>query len=122
VLGIAALLLGARSVLAIDNDPQALVATQENACRNHCENRLSVDLPQRKITAPVDIVLANILAKPLIDLAPALTAALKPRGKIVLSGLLHEQAEQVMCAYRPAIDFLPPAEQAGWIRLEGIRK
>lgn len=122
VLGIAALLLGAQSVLAIDNDPQALVATQENARRNKCEDRLSVDLPQRKLTEKVDIVLANILAKPLIELAGILKAALKPGGKIVLSGLLYEQAELVMQAYRPEVDFLPLAEREGWIRLEGIRK
>jgi len=122
VLGIAALLLGAKAVLAIDNDPQALVATRENARRNRCEDRLSVDLPHQKILEKVDIVLANILAKPLIELAGTLKAALKPGGKIVLSGLLYEQADQVMQAYRPEVDFSPLAEKEGWIRLEGIHK
>lgn len=121
VLGIAALLLGAKSVLAIDNDPQALAATRENARRNNCENHLSVDLPDRKIIEKVDIVLANILAKPLIELAGVLKTTLKPGGRIVLSGLLSEQAEPVMQAYRPEVDFLPLAEKEGWIRLEGIR-
>jgi len=121
VLGIAALLLGAKSVLAIDNDPQALVATQENACRNHCEDRLSVDSPQRKISEPVDLVLANILAKPLIDLSGLLKSVLKPGGTIILSGLLWEQAELVMQAYRPEVMFVAPVELEGWIRLEGMR-
>jgi ribosomal protein L11 methyltransferase len=121
VLGIAALLLGAKSVLAIDNDPQALAATQDNARRNRCESYLSVGPADRKIVEKVDIVLANILAKPLIELADTLKAALKPGGKIVLSGLLAEQAELVMQAYRPEVNFLPLAEQEGWIRLEGIR-
>lgn len=122
VLGIAALLLGAKSVLAIDNDPQALVATRDNARRNRCDERLVADAPQRHISEAVDIVLANILAKPLIELAPTLVAALKPGARIVMSGLLQEQAEQVMQAYRPAVEFTPPAALEGWMRLEGIRK
>jgi ribosomal protein L11 methyltransferase len=121
VLGIAALLLGAKSVLAIDNDPQALVATQENARRNHCEDRLRVELPHRAISEPVDLVLANILAKPLIDLSGILKGALKPGGTIILSGLLLEQAELVMQAYHPEVVFIPPVELEGWIRLEGMR-
>jgi len=121
VLGIAALLLGAETVLSVDNDPQALVATQDNAKRNNCESRLKVGLPGRARIEPVDIVLANILAKPLIDLAELLKAALKPGGVIILSGLLLEQAEAVMQAYRPQVRFVDPVEFDGWIRVEGMR-
>jgi len=121
VLGIAALLLGAEFVLAIDNDPQALVATQENARRNHCEEYLLAELFHCNLDGSWDIVMANILAKPLIDLAEPLKAALKTGGSIVLSGLLLEQAETVMQSYRPEVVFRAPVEQEGWIRLEGIR-
>jgi ribosomal protein L11 methyltransferase len=121
VLGIAALLLGAGFVLAVDNDPQALVATQENARRNHCEDYLRAELFHCNLGESWDIVIANILAKPLIELAEPLKAALKTGGSLVLSGLLLEQAETVMQSYRPEVVFCAPVEQEGWIRLEGIR-
>lgn len=122
VLGVAALLLGAKSVLAVDNDPQALVATRDNAERNRCVDRLSVRLPDLNVAIePVDVVLANILAGPLIQLAPLLTAALKPGGFIVLAGLLREQEAAVMAAYAPVVTFLPSADHEGWLRLVGQR-
>jgi ribosomal protein L11 methyltransferase len=122
VLGIAALLLGAKQVIAIDNDPQALVATQENARRNGCEGRLTVCLPGNYQPVLAEVVLANILAKPLIELAPVLKASLKPGGRLVMSGLLWEQADLVMAAYRPDILFSDPVEQEGWMRLDGSCK
>lgn len=123
VLGVAALLLGARSVLAVDNDPQALVATRDNAQRNICGDRLTVRLPDlNRAIEPVDVVLANILAGPLIQLAPLLSASLKPGGYLVLAGLLEEQAEAVMAAYAPAVTFLPSAAHEGWWRLVGQRQ
>lgn len=123
VLGVAALLLGAQSVLAVDNDPQALVATRDNARRNGCDDRLRVRLPDLDaVTEPVDLVLANILAGPLIQLAPLLTGALKPGGFVVLAGLLREQEAAVMAAYAPAVTFLPSADHEGWLRLVGQRQ
>lgn len=123
VLGVAALLLGAASVLAVDNDPQALVATRDNAGRNACAGRLQVRLPDMNaVIEPVDVVLANILAGPLIQLAPLLTGALKPGGWIVLAGLLEEQAAAVMAAYEPAVTFQPSAHHEGWWRLVGQRQ
>jgi ribosomal protein L11 methyltransferase len=122
VLGIAALLLGAKQVIAVDNDPQALLATRENARRNGCEERFRVCLPGNYQPVRVDVVLANILAKPLIELAPILKASLKPGGQLVMSGLLREQADLVMAAYRPVMDFFDPVEQDGWMRLEGCAK
>lgn len=121
VLGIAALLLGAQSVMAIDNDPQALIATRTNAERNNCQARLSVASLEQSLVESVDIVLANILAKPLMELASCLKKRLKPGGRILLSGILTEQAETVMAAYRPDIEFLAPQVQDGWVRLEGVR-
>jgi len=123
VLGVAALLLGAKSVLAVDNDPQALVATRDNAQRNGCAERLQVRLPNLDIAIdPVDVVLANILAGPLIQLAPLLSASLRPGGYLVLAGLLEEQARAVMAAYEPAVTFLPSASHEGWWRLVGQRQ
>lgn len=123
VLGVAALLLGATSVLAVDNDPQALVATRDNAQRNGCADRLQVRLPDlNRVIEPVDVVLANILAGPLIQLAPLLSASLKPGGYLVLAGLLEEQAAAVMAAYEPAVTFLPSAHHEGWWRLVGQRQ
>lgn len=123
VLGVAALLLGAKSVLAVDNDPQALVATRDNAGRNACAERLTARLPDLNATVePVDVVLANILAGPLIQLAPLLTRYLKPGAFIVLAGLLKEQEAAVKAAYAPAVTFLPSANHEGWLRLVGHRQ
>ncbi len=123
VLGIAALLLGAETLLAIDNDPQALAATRQNGERNGCAGRLQVGSPDCIIEhESVDIVLANILAKPLIFLAPKLCASLKPGGWIVLAGLLEDQVEEVMAAYRPFIQFHPAVGQDAWLRLVGQRQ
>ena len=123
VLGVAALLLGAKSVLAVDNDPQALLATRDNARRNACAERLTVRLPDLEAPAePVDVVLANILAGPLIQLAPLLLRHLKPGGHIVLAGLLREQEAAVKAAYAPSVTFLPSADHEGWLRLVGQRQ
>lgn len=123
VLGVAALLLGAQSVLSVDNDPQALVATRDNAERNGCANRLQVRLPDLAAAIePVDVVLANILAGPLIQLAPLLANSLKPGGYLVLAGLLEEQAQAVMAAYAPWIHFMPATDLEGWQRLVGQRQ
>jgi ribosomal protein L11 methyltransferase len=123
VLGIASLLLGARLLWAVDNDPQALVATRNNAARNGCADRVQAFTPQAyQGEQPVDVVLANILAGPLIELAPRLCRVLKPGAYIVLAGLLREQAEQVMQAYRPWIEFEAAVELEGWQRLVGQRQ
>lgn len=123
VLGVAALLLGAKSVLAVDNDPQALAATRDNAGRNGCADRLRVRLPDLRVAIePVDVVLANILAGPLIQLAPLLSASLKPGAYLVLAGLLEEQAKAVMAAYEPVVTFLPSVSHEGWWRLVGQRQ
>lgn len=119
VLGIAAALKGARRVVCVDNDPQALGASAENARRNGVSERIQCLEPQNYEPTPANIVLANILAEPLIELAPVLAASLAPGGQLVLSGLLEEQAEEVADAYRrwlPAIDL---KKQDGWVRLHG---
>ena len=123
VLGIAAALKGAKRVTCVDIDPQALQATADNAARNHCSGRIHCRAPNL-VTQPgaaehVDVVLANILAGPLIELAAHLVASLAPGGWIVLSGILEEQAEQVAAAYSDHCGTLQVRAQDGWVRLCG---
>jgi ribosomal protein L11 methyltransferase len=120
ILAVAAALLGAGRVVGIDIDPQAVTASRDNALANgvtaEFHDTRPVALP------PADIVVANILANPLRVLAPLLIALVKPGGHIVLSGILEGQADAVMEAYSPAIDFDAPAREDGWICLQGVRR
>jgi ribosomal protein L11 methyltransferase len=117
ILAIAAAKLGAAEVWAIDNDPQALLATQDNAERNavRVHTGLPADTPQEAF----DIVIANILAGPLVELAPVLTARLGQGGQLVLSGLLPEQADAITQAYVPRCVLDQRVERDGWMRLSG---
>ncbi|MGD8418150.1 MAG: 50S ribosomal protein L11 methyltransferase [Pseudomonadales bacterium] len=133
ILGLAALKLGAASVLAVDHDPQALLATRENAAYNALDGdsdpeghpRLQVGLPDALGERRFDLVLANILANPLIELSHRLAAALRSGGTLILSGMLEYQVDEVMAAY-PELDFQAPvleADEQGarWARLEARR-
>jgi ribosomal protein L11 methyltransferase len=122
VLGIVAAIKGASKVICVDNDPQALVATSDNAARNGIADNLQVLMPARFKTGAADVVLANILAGPLIELAPVLLASLRPGGSLVLSGILEAQAEDVARAYRPSLDQLRISLDDGWVRIEGQSK
>ncbi|MGH8399376.1 MAG: 50S ribosomal protein L11 methyltransferase, partial [Gammaproteobacteria bacterium] len=99
ILAIAAARLGAKSVRAVDLDPQALVATRENAARNRVTSTLQISLPDTLSTAPADVLLANILAVPLIELAPRFAALLKSGGELVLSGILDSQRDEIHNVY-----------------------
>ncbi|HSN71982.1 MAG TPA: 50S ribosomal protein L11 methyltransferase [Steroidobacteraceae bacterium] len=121
ILGIAALRLGAADVLAIDIDPQAREATRCNAQRNAVADRLEVADANAPLAAKRDIVLANILAGPLVDLARRLAGALRPEGHIVLSGILESQAATVIEAYRAWFDLDPLELRDGWARISGRR-
>ncbi|BFM12942.1 50S ribosomal protein L11 methyltransferase [Simiduia litorea] len=119
ILGIAALLLGAKRVIGVDIDPQALLATRDNASRNGlAADAMPVFLPKDAPQQSVDIMLANILAGPLVDLAPLLTSQVRANGLLCLSGILASQADAVMSAY-PAFDFDPVAQKEEWVRLTG---
>jgi ribosomal protein L11 methyltransferase len=122
VLGITAAIKGARSVVCVDNDPQALTASNDNALRNDVADVIECLTPEQFKTAPADVVLANILAGPLIELAPRLSEVLQPGGVLVLSGILEEQAEEVAEAYRTHIDHLAITAKDGWVRLDGKMK
>ncbi len=123
ILGIGALLLGANKVLGVDIDPQALLATQDNAQRNQLPaERFPVVYPDKCPREPVDFVLANILAGPLVELAPVLTPLVKSHGKLCLSGILATQAETVMAAYQSAFAFDPLEQKEEWVRLTATKR
>jgi ribosomal protein L11 methyltransferase len=121
ILAIAALKLGARRAHAVDIDPQALRVTQENAERNGVLSRLTISLPEELADAPADLVIANILALPLIELAPRLSSLVRPAGQLLLTGLLGEQAADVRAAYDDRFDF-EERQRGQWVLLIGRRK
>jgi ribosomal protein L11 methyltransferase len=123
ILGIATLLMGARHVTGVDIDPQALLATRENARRNGLpESAMPVYLPAQCPPVSADLVLANILAGPLAELAPQLSALTNAGGKICLSGILASQAGAVMAAYTPWFEFEPVAQKEEWVRITGTKR
>ncbi len=119
ILGIAAALKGAARVICVDTDPQALEATAANAERNGVAARVSCHLPAEADCSEADVVVANILAAPLIGLAPLLGGFLKPGGRLALSGILHEQVEAVLSAYRPLIGPMRVKQKEEWVLLSG---
>ena len=121
ILGIAALLLGAESVTGIDHDPQALIASRQNADENGVLSRLTLLPAGEPVNKPCDILLANILASVLVELAPLLTEMVNPGGGIALSGILHDQAEMVQQAYEENFELDPPQQLDDWILITGKR-
>ncbi|MCY1502987.1 Ribosomal protein L11 methyltransferase [compost metagenome] len=123
ILAIAALLLGAEQAVGTDIDPQALEASRDNASRNGIEPaRFPVYLPEDLPREPADVLVANILAGPLVSLAAQLAELVKPGGRLALSGILAEQAEEVRAAYAGSFELDPTAERDGWIRISGRRR
>lgn len=122
ILALAALELGARFVYAVDSDPQALLATKANAALNEAAERLWVGAPDALPAVVVDVLAANILAGPLVELAPKLAERVMPGGMLVLSGVLEHQAARVAAAYGPYFADLAQAAREGWVLLTGRRK
>ncbi len=122
ILAIAAAKLGAVAVDAVDIDPQAIDATRTNAANNAVVQAINACLPEQFQDKLVDILLANILAKPLIGFAKTFAEWVKPEGKIVLSGILDAQADEVLCAYEPYFTMLRADSLDGWVLLSGSRK
>jgi ribosomal protein L11 methyltransferase len=120
ILAIAASKLGAGHVDGIDIDPQAVTASNDNATLNAVTARFG--LPGALPEQTYDIVVANILTNPLKAMAPLLAGKVRPTGRLVLSGILFEQAEDVMAIYQQWFVFDPPASDEGWVRLSGTRK
>lgn len=120
ILAVAALLLGARHVHAIDIDPQALTASQYNAEKNQVSDRISYYLPEQFQSFQADIVVANILANPLIELSGLITDLVADSGDLILSGILNEQADSVLSAYKKAgVPMEKACQQEDWCRLDG---
>ncbi|MGH8251318.1 MAG: 50S ribosomal protein L11 methyltransferase [Steroidobacteraceae bacterium] len=122
ILALAALKLGAAAATALDIDPQALIATRDNAAKNGLEARLTIAHAEGAIVGPCDVVLANILAEPLLRLAPAFSAFCRPGGSLLLSGLLESQAAEVAAAYGPWFDVETAARRDAWAMLAGRRR
>lgn len=123
ILGIAALLLGAEKVWAIDNDPQALLASRDNAQRNGIEDERLITLLPEEIPseAKADIMVANILAKPLIDLAPQISKLTLNNGQLCLSGILSHQVDQVSAAYTEKFIFADSVIEDNWAQLAATK-
>jgi ribosomal protein L11 methyltransferase len=120
ILGIAALKMGAAHVVAVDLDPQALIATRANAIRNGVSSAIEVEgVPVQLL--PAGCVVANILAEPLIELAPMLTAACETGGDLLLSGLLKTQAYAVKAAYASSFDMVQVVGRDDWCCIHARR-
>lgn len=122
ILAIAAAKLGASRVIAVDNDPQALIATRRNAEHNQVTQLIECLDVKPPLQTHCDILLANILAGPLIGLAAQFAEFVRPGGNIVLSGILVEQAEAVRHAYDAWFDFQHTLQQDDWVLLNATRK
>jgi len=119
ILAIAALKLGARRVVGVDIDPDAVATARANARRNDVAGEFLEDCAPLTFTA--DLVIANILANPLKLLAPILASRCRHGGQIALSGILPDQVRDVESCYSPWIAFVPPAETEGWVCLSGVK-
>lgn len=122
ILALAALKLGATSAVGVDNDPQALIATADNAARNAVGDRLSVFLPDDEPATRYPIVVANILASALDALAETLADRVAPGGRIALSGILHGQEADLLERYSPWFEPLRVEREDDWMRIDGVRR
>ncbi len=122
ILALAALKLGAAAAVGVDNDPQALLASHDNAERNAVGERLAVYLPADEPEATYPVVVANILASALDALAPTLAARVAPGGRIALSGILHGQEQELLQRYAPWFTQLRTEQDGDWMRIDGVRR
>lgn len=125
ILAVAAALLGARAVHATDIDPQALTATRDNAERNGVAGRIVTSPPDQLsgelLRNPADLLVANILSGPLVELAPRFADLVRPGGSIALAGLIESQETEIREAYATWFELGEGLTEDGWLRLSGIR-
>jgi ribosomal protein L11 methyltransferase len=121
ILAVAALKLGAAKAYGVDIDPQALTASDENARKNGAEANLVLGYPKELAGVQADVLVANILATPLIELAADISEKVRPGGRLALSGILATQAEMVRAAYASQFDFSPPVVREEWALLTGVK-
>lgn len=122
ILALAALKLGAQHAIGVDNDPQALLASVDNAERNGVGECLQVFLPAQEPVQQYPIVVANILASALIQLTDLLASRVQAGGVLALSGILHNQADEVLVSYQPYFEQLQVTQLEDWVRIDGRRK
>ena len=122
ILAIAAAKLGAIRVTAIDNDPQAVTSSSENVKKNHCEDIVKTFHSDEKFKyKPCDLLMANILANPIIELEPLFSELVKPNGTILLSGILEEQVEKVIDCYSKNFNNIKTDNKSEWFRISASR-
>ncbi len=122
VLAIAALKLGASRVIGVDNDGQAIIASRDNAERNGVSGKMDLYTPERFEPFQADVLVANILAGPLNDLAPHFARCVKPRGQFAISGILDGQQHELLARYAEWFDALDSTILDGWVRISGTRR
>ena len=121
ILGISAIKLGAKSVTAIDLDPQAVIASKNNAEKNHVQQAIEITDNNKTIEKNFNIIVANILAKPLIELAPYFYKKLNKEGAICLSGILEGQINIIKDAYLKYFNLSEIKIKDGWVMMSGIK-
>ncbi|CAC9618361.1 Ribosomal protein L11 methyltransferase [uncultured Gammaproteobacteria bacterium] len=123
ILAIAAVKLGANQAVCVDNDPQAVVATQNNIKNNQIESQISIlHTNDEGQLVKANLLIANILAQPLVGLCVHFSTLLKSGGQLVLSGILHKQVEMILAAYGDYFSALKVTKKDDWCRVDGIRK
>lgn len=121
VLAVAALRLGAGHAWGLDNDPQALIASHENAQRNEVLDRLSLLSPKSALPAPCDRLVANILLNPLVELAERIAGTVKPGGMAAFSGMLKGQEAEFIARYKGLFRDFVVTQREDWIRVSAVR-
>ena len=122
ILAISALKLGANKAYGVDIDPQALIASKDNAQRNQVEDKLELFDGASNQIPQCSIVVANILAGPLAQLEPNIAALCQSQGKLALSGILESQAQEVIDAYSKDFDIEYTKVKEGWVLIVATRK
>jgi len=123
ILAIAAAKLGANSILAIDNDPQAVISSQENAVNNNCESVIhTIHSMENDEYRNCDLLIANILANPLMELEPLFSGLLNPNGTLLLSGILKDQLERLLDCYSDKFMDFELANMGEWFRVKAKKR
>ena len=123
ILAIAAAKFGAKSVIAIDNDPQAVLSSKENVAKNKCENTITtIHLIDQESDNKCDLLIANILANPLVELEPLFSDLVHTNGMLLLSGILKEQVDRVVKCYSINFSNIEVTNKGEWFRISGKRK
>jgi len=122
ILGIASLMLGAAKVTAIDIDPQALIATEENSKVNNVFHKIQIGMPEVFDNTKVDILIANILANPLKDLKKTFLDLTNDNAQIVMSGIMENQLQSIKNHYLKDVEITKVKEKNGWCLIAGVKK